>query len=487
MGQGARGVTMDIKGLMGREAGLINAMLQKNNIRAKVDKRHSVCVETGYLSYALTLAMDERFAKVEAMQRELSTVLGNERRRLRLPGDVQVIPVSFPRLALELPHPSPKPLLATNATLTSAAPHAMLAGRSYIEGPQDEYIVFDETPHVLIAGITGAGKSVLLQTMLLSLAVSTSPAECKLVLVDLKNEDLVPFEKLPHTLTFAGTKAAALDALRWVQAEKDKRVANRGYKPYRVVLVIDEMAQIAGSGEAREILGDLASIGRSKDINVIGATQSVTKEGGMGALLKANFTVRLVGQVAPGQSQYATNRPQTHADLLPGKGAFLRCQGPHVYRFQGFYVNEKERGEVSAMARQVARMWGKRHRLAPVTAPVTTGYDQLVAPVTAPVITGYGTGYDQLHTSENDTDAITGYDNRSTIFPIAEGRALTKPEAAAVREMAKTEEFTWRGELSLTKLCIAVYGSKNSDRLQWVRDALQDDGKVIKMRRAANG
>lgn len=362
---------MDINGLMTSEAQLINTMFQRNDLRAKVDKRRSVCVETGYLSYALTLAMDERFAKVEALQRELSTVLGNARRRHHLPGDVQCIPVSFPQLALELPHPQPKPLLASNAVLTSAKPHTMLAGRSYIEGPQDEYVVFDETPHVLIAGITGAGKSVLLQTMLLSLAANTSPAECKLVLVDLKNEDLVPFEKLPHTLTFAGTRAAALEALRWVWAEKEKRVANRGYKPYRVVLVIDEMAQLAGNREAREILGDLASIGRAKDVNLIGATQHPTKEGGLGSLLKANFGVRLVGQVAPGQSQYATNRSHTHAELLPGKGAFLRCQGPRVYRFQGFYIDEKGKNEVTSMARQIGRTWGaSRSPLSVVPAKV---------------------------------------------------------------------------------------------------------------------
>lgn len=373
---------MDINQLMQSETQTINAMFQHNGIRAKVDRKHSVCVETGYFSYALTMAMDERFAKVEALQRELSTVLANGRRRLRLPGDVQAIPVSFPRLALELPHPQPKPLLATNQALTSAQPHSMLIGRSYIEGPQDEYVVFGDTPHVLIAGITGAGKSVLLQTMLLSLAASTSPAECKFVLVDLKNEDLVPFENLPHTLTFAGTRDAALDALRWVQSEKDKRVANRGYKPFRVVLVVDEMAQLAGNGEAKEILGDLASIGRGKDINLIGATQSVTKEGGMGSLLKANFTARLVGQVAPGQSQYATNRPHTHADLLPGKGAFLRCEGAHAYRFQAFYANEKGQGQVTAFAQQINRMWGAtiRHKtqIAPVAEPVNVAY---VAPV----------------------------------------------------------------------------------------------------------
>lgn len=368
---------MTVLELMATEAQAINAMFQSNGIRARVDRRHSINVETGYLSYALTLAMDEKFARVEAMQRELSVLVGNGRRRLRLPGDVHCIPVSFPRLALELPHPQPKSLLATNQALTSAAPHTMLIGRSYIEGPQNEYLVFADAPHVLVAGITGAGKSVLLQIMLLSLAANTSPAECKFVLVDLKNEDLVPFENLPHTLTFAGTREAAIDALRWVQSEKDKRVANRGYKPYRVVLVVDEMAQFAGNSEAKEILGDLASIGRGKDINLIGATQSVTKEGGMGTLLKANFTARLVGQVAPGQSQYATNRPHTHADLLPGKGAFLRCEGAHVYRFQAFYANEKERGEVTAFATQISRAWGAardKTQITPVVEPVNLTY-----------------------------------------------------------------------------------------------------------------
>ena len=377
---------MDTKQLMMGEAGLINAMLQRNGIRAKVDRRHSVCVETGYLSYALTLAMDERFAKVEALQRELSTVLGSARRRHHLPGDVQVIPVSFPRLALELPHPQPKPLLATNAALTSAKPHTMLAGRSYIEGPQDEYIAFDETPHVLIVGITGAGKSVLLQTMLLSLAANTSPAEVKFVIVDLKNEDLVPFEKLPHTLTFAGTKAAALDALRWMQAEKDKRIANRGYKPYRVVLIADELAQLAGNSEARDILGDLASIGRSKDINVIGATQHPTEKGGLGALLKANFPIRLAGMVSPGLSYVATGRPQTHADLLPGKGAFLRCEGPHVYRFQGFFIDEKGKGEVSTMARTIGRLWTSTRSTTTTKNTASTGVVEASrTPVEGPV------------------------------------------------------------------------------------------------------
>lgn len=461
---------MNISSLMASEAGLINKYMQHNKIRAKVDKRHSVCVETGYLSYALTLAMDERFAKVEAMQRELSTILAAARRRVGLPSDVQAIPISFPRLALELPHPQPKPLLATNAALTSAKPHTMLAGRSYIEGPYDEYILFDDTPHVLVAGSTNAGKSVLLQTMLLSLAAGTSPTDCKWVLIDLKNEDLVPFESLPHVLTFAGTKAAALDALRWVQAEKDKRVANRGYKPYRVVLVIDEMAQLAGFSEAREILGDLASIGRSKDVNVIGATQSVTKEGGMGALLKANFIVRLVGQVAPGQSQYATNRPQTHADLLPGRGAFLRCQGPHVYRFQSFFIDEKGKGEVTNMARQIGRLWGKAQRepLEPVhdstaVSLVCEPHEPPREPVHEPLL--------NRHEPQHEPG-----------FPLAEKRPLTLSEALTARRLAAEG-------MSKSELCRHIYGAKSGRYMEWINTAMggADDGKIIKLRPTGTG
>jgi DNA segregation ATPase FtsK/SpoIIIE-like protein len=340
----------------------------------------------------------------------------------------------------------------------------MLIGRSYIGEPRNEYVSFDDVPHTLICGITGAGKSVLLQTMLLSLCAGTSPDELKLVLVDLKNEDLVPFERLPHVLAFAGTKPAALQAIRAVVAEKDRRVENRGHKPYRLVLVIDEMAQLASDNEIREMLGDLASIGRSKAINLIGATQHPTEKGGLGSLLKANFSLRLAGMVAPGQSYIATGRPQTHADLLPGKGAFLRCEGPNLYRFQSFYI---EPGEVVGMAKFVGQQWGQ--------PPVITGYGNR----SQPVITGGG---DRLHTSTPPVEAITGYDNQ---FPISSGRPLTDEEAGAVRAMAASGEYDWRGVLSLTRLCMAVYGSKDDKRLASIRAALHSDAKIIKLRRSA--
>lgn len=459
---------MDTKKLMQSEIELIDTIFARNKIGAKVDTRNSVCVHTGYISYALKLTMTERFARVEALQRELSTMLGNARRRFRLAGDVQAIPVTYPRLAIEMPHPKPEALMATNAVLFGADPHSMVAGRSYVEGPANEIVTFDETPHVLIAGITGAGKSVLLQTMLLSLAAGTSPDECKFVLVDLKNEDLVPFEKLPHTLTFAGTKDEALDALRFVRDEKDKRVANRGYKPYRLVLVVDEMAQLAGNKEASDILGDLASIGRSKAVNLLAATQSVTKEGGMGSLLKANFTLRLVGQVAPGQSQYATNRPGTHADLLPGRGAFLRCEGARVCRMQGFFADEKIRGEVTSMARSIARQWG----MSPASPVTKKNVDSLVCEPLSPRL------------SPVTNSPVTTF---VTTFPVTGGRMLTDGEAIAVWRMHNAGA-------SKNELYPVVFGCvKNGRNAPVLAEALERgetlaqqplrDEKIIKLRK----
>ena len=454
---------MNINDVITRELALINRMFQQSKVLAKVTAAQTVVVEVGYISYGLTLAMSEKFQRVEALQRELSALVTSNRQRAGL-ATSSVIPVSAPRLALEVAHPSPKPLLWSPRKVTTGAPHTMAIGRSYLAQPKDERISFDSTPHILIAGITGAGKSVLLQTMLLSLCAATSPQDLRLVLVDLKNEDLVPFEKLPHTLTFAGTKAAAVDAIRFVVDEKNRRIEQRGYKPYRVVLVVDEMAQLAGDGEVRDMLGDLASIGRSKWINMIGATQSVTEKGGLGALLKANFSLRLVGQVAPGMSYVATGRPQTHADLLPGKGAFLRCEGARVERFQSYFIDAND---VNLMAKYIAKdVW--QNRSEPLE-PVLRNVSPLL------VVEPHRTTLEPV--LEPPRTVLEPF-----VEPLAEKRPLTAQEAAMVQEL-------YQKGLSKAALCRRVYGSKNGTYAAWIDEALNNvsavsDSKIIQLRRA---
>ena len=82
---------------------------------------------------------------------------------------------------------------------------------------------FDDTPHVLIAGTTGSGKSTLLRMMIATLALNTSPANLRLYLVDLKNTDLKPFRRLPHTELFAGEENEARQVIRIVHREVRRR------------------------------------------------------------------------------------------------------------------------------------------------------------------------------------------------------------------------------------------------------------------------
>ena len=332
---------MDIKQLLDMEAVAIDGMFKQNKIYARVQRSKSIHGDptSGFIRYALTLRPDQSFTAIEKIHRELSAVLTRQRQRMRLPA-VQAMPVSEPMFGIEVQHPFPKALHWSPRLLETTPAHSMLLGRSYENGVTNEVFAFDDSVHCLVAGITGAGKSVLLQNMLLSLCHATSPDDLKIILVDLKNEDMVAFEHLPHIMQFAGTREQAIDAIRFVIDEKDKRIANRGYKPYRLVLWIDELAQLADNKEARQALGDLASIGRSKLINLVGATQHPTEAGGLGTMLKANFPLRLVGMVANGQSHIATGRPKLHAELLPGKGAFLRIEGPRVVRFQSFMIDE---------------------------------------------------------------------------------------------------------------------------------------------------
>lgn len=444
-------MTIDIKQLVTTEIQTINNLLAAHRINAGTSIKRTVVVPSAFISYGLAVAPGEQLRKIEAVQRELSNALTNKRARMvgikhRLYARLSDFPPS-----IEVPHPEPERLNWSFAKFRKTEPHTMLAGRSFVHGAKDEFVSFEDSPHALIVGITGAGKSILQQIMLLTLCHSTKPSDLRIVLVDLKNEDMTPFASLPHVLRFAGSPADAMDAIRMVQAEKDARVADPRRKPYRLVLWIDELAQLAQDKQAREMLGDIASIGRSKAINLIAATQHPTQDGGMGSMMKANFPLRLVGMVAPGQSHIATGRAQAHADLLPGKGAFLRCQGPDVYRIQSYYISPED---VVAMAGYVRNEHTKPGSYEVATQPAIASY-QPDTPFATPV--------------ESDAQPIASYDSQ---FPIKTGRALTEHEAQAVRRMAEAGEFDYRGEFSMNRAMMAVYGSRSPERAEWLRQAL---------------
>jgi DNA segregation ATPase FtsK/SpoIIIE, S-DNA-T family len=318
------------------EVKLINRLLKEHKIDAAIDRNAILDPGQSFLVYGIKLGPGTRIMAIEQRLREIGEAIGTLRRKAT-PVRLRTMP-----LGLELPHPNQAPLLLTDAALRLPV-HTSALGRSFdYAGSRNETVDFTTAAHVLIAGTTGSGKSTLLTSMLISLCANTSPADLQLILVDLKNEDLVPFAGLPHVRMFANSPERAETALNWMHAEKDNRVEGGRQRYQRWVLVIDELAEMTHLAGGQSELGSVLSIGRSKSLNVLAATQKPTSAV-VGSVAKGNFTTRLVGRVlSADDSRVASGQPAVGAHLLPGNGSFLRVDGPEVRRLQGYYLTHDD-------------------------------------------------------------------------------------------------------------------------------------------------
>ncbi|MBQ12519.1 MAG: hypothetical protein CMJ45_13335 [Planctomyces sp.] len=219
-------------------------------------------------------------------------------------------------------------------------------------------------PHLLIAGATGTGKSVCLNSIVASLLVSKSPDEMRLLMVDPKGVELTPFDGLPHLAAptvqeFKGF-TESLKGLLSLMQQRYTRLAEAGARniagynataerrmPY-VVLVVDELAELmlAGGREAEANLVRLAQMGRATGIHLMLATQRPTVDVVTG-LLKANIATRIAFTVAS-QTDSRVILDVSGAEDLLGRGdmLLLENQSPQPRRVQGTFVDD---GEVSRL------------------------------------------------------------------------------------------------------------------------------------------
>jgi S-DNA-T family DNA segregation ATPase FtsK/SpoIIIE len=220
-----------------------------------------------------------------------------------------------------------------------------------------------DVAHILVAGTTGSGKTVLMQTMILSLAMSNpapSPFQSgelasglRLMLIDPKGYAFGVFQGLPHlarnVIREAGEAAEALQSLVHLmekQGEQAETIRRTG--TVRVVVVIDELADLlmVGGKEIQWALTRLTQRGREAGIHIIAATQKPSAEI-LGPLIKANFPVRLVGRVTcASDARTATGWSGTGAERLMGRGDFLAVAEGRVMRFQAAHVSPEEIREV---------------------------------------------------------------------------------------------------------------------------------------------
>ena len=214
-------------------------------------------------------------------------------------------------------------------------------------------------PHLLIAGTTGSGKSVCINTIIVSLLYKLSPDLCKFILIDPKMLELSTYEGIPHLLTPVITDAKkATSALSWTVKEMNSRyklmskvgVRNiDGYNskhklkmPY-IVVVVDEMSDlmlVAGK-EIENYIQKLSQMARAAGIHIIMATQRPSVDVITGTI-KANFPTRISFQVSS-KIDSRTILGEQGAEQLLGKGDMLFMSSANrIVRIHGPYVYEQE-------------------------------------------------------------------------------------------------------------------------------------------------
>ncbi len=223
-------------------------------------------------------------------------------------------------------------------------------------------------PHLLIAGTTGSGKSVCINTIILSLLYKYSPQKCNLILIDPKMLELSAYEGIPHLLCPVITEAKkATAALGWAVKEMENRyklmttvgvknidgynLKHKKHMPY-IVVIVDEMSDlmlIAGK-EIENYIQRLSQMARAAGIHIIMATQRPSVDVITGTI-KANFPTRISFQVSS-KIDSRTILGEQGAEQLLGQGDMLFMSSANrIIRIHGPYVSESEIEKVNSFLR----------------------------------------------------------------------------------------------------------------------------------------
>ena len=222
-----------------------------------------------------------------------------------------------------------------------------------------EVIDLSKTPHLLVAGTTGSGKSVFINTLLTSLLYKFSPEQLRLILIDPKMLELSVYNDIAHLLTPVVTEPKkAIITLKWVCKEMERRYSLmneentrslEGYNqkaleklPY-IIVFIDEMADLmmTAGKEVEHYVQRLAQMARACGIHLVMATQRPSVDIITGSI-KANFPSRISFQVA---SKYdsRTVLGESGAEQLLGNGDMLMSKnGASLIRYQSAFISDNE-------------------------------------------------------------------------------------------------------------------------------------------------
>ncbi len=345
--------------------------------------------------YSFRPAVGVRLSKIVALGDDLALALAAHPIRIEAPIPGKSL------IGIEVPNKKSIMIRLKNALDSqefkeSKSPLSLALGKN-VEG---NFIIGDlgKMPHLLIAGATGTGKSVCINSIILSLLFQNSPDDLKMILVDPKRVELSLYNKIPHLLSPVITdNKKVVNSLKWAVREMEERykilesVGSRDLESYLqkfkkgmtrdiidpdtsevvkeqlkklpfIVIIIDELADLMVS-HGKDVEGAimrLAQMARAVGIHLIISTQRPSVEVLTG-IIKANITTRIALQVAS-QIDSRTIIDMRGAENLLGKGdlLFLSSESPKPRRLQNSFVSEQEvRRVVDHIIEQAERIYKK--------------------------------------------------------------------------------------------------------------------------------
>lgn len=310
--------------------------------------------------YAISVPLGTKISKITALSNDLALALatptGNVRIEAPIPGK-SLIGIEIPNRSREVV--SLRSILASDAITHEKSKLAVALGQNVAGQPVVADI--EKMPHILIAGTTGSGKSVLLNAFIASVLFRAAPFEVKFIMVDPKRVELSSYNDIPHLLSpVIVDLEKILSSLKWLMAEMERRYklfAQAGVKnlssynetvgfqalPY-ILVVIDELAHLMSFApvEVEDAICRLAQMARATGIHLVVATQRPSVNVITG-LIKANISCRIAFNVsAMVDSRVILDYPGAEKLLGRGDMLFLPPDASKPQRIQGVFVSDSE-------------------------------------------------------------------------------------------------------------------------------------------------
>lgn len=345
------------RGDMRRNASIIEKTLDSFGIAAKVAE-----VNTGpaVTQYALEIALGTKVSKITSLSSDLALSLSAPTGQVRIEAPIpgrNLVGIEIPNRGLEFV--TLKHMLASDLLRKAKSKLVVALGLDVSGNP----IIADiaKMPHVLVAGTTGSGKSVLINSWICSLLFRTTPQEVHLIMVDPKRVELTGYNGIPHLLTPVIVEPdKILSALRWAMNEMETRykqfaeVGVRNIDGFNelsgfqamsyIVIFIDELADLMAYApvEVEDAITRLAQMARATGIHLVVSTQRPSVDVITG-LIKANIPSRIAFNVSSMvDSRVIIDMPGAEKLLGRGDMLYIPPDQSKPSRIQGTFVSDDE-------------------------------------------------------------------------------------------------------------------------------------------------